>query len=99
MGGVANDGKQGERFLMEDSRGILIRRSEEGGRTTATAMQMVQERFNKETRNTDDTVFVQTEANSDVRKPVTNEVARAELRATVLHCPVKLFGAIVDVER
>ena len=54
-------GHQGDRFLMENANGGLVRRSMEGGKLVATAMDMVQERVNKSSRDTEAVVFVQDE--------------------------------------
>lgn len=58
---------QGERFLMENSNGMVIRRSNEGGAGCATTMDMVQERLNKHTRATEAVVFVQDEIGRKVQ--------------------------------
>lgn len=59
-------GHQGDRFLMENASGKLVRRSMEGGKLVATAMDMVQERVNKSTRDTEAVVFVQDEKSRTV---------------------------------
>lgn len=46
---------------MENSKGVLVRRSKEGGNGCATAMDMVQERLNKDTRGTEAVVVLQDE--------------------------------------
>lgn len=57
---------QGDRFVMENSTGGLVRRSREGEKFVATAMDMVQERVNKSSRDTEAVVFVQDERNRAV---------------------------------
>lgn len=52
---------------MENSKGVLIRRSREGRKKTATAMDMVQDRVNKDTRDTEAVVFVQDEKSRTVK--------------------------------
>lgn len=52
---------QGERFAMENSTGGIVRRSKEGEKFIATVSDMVQERVNKSTRNTEAVIFVQDE--------------------------------------
>lgn len=51
---------------MENSTGGIVRRSREGEKFTATAMDMVQERVNKSTRNTEAVVFIQSERKREV---------------------------------
>lgn len=53
---------------MENSAGVVVRRSTEGRKFVATAMDMVQERVNKSTRDTEAVVFVQDERSRTVRK-------------------------------
>ncbi|CAM9599254.1 unnamed protein product, partial [Scytosiphon promiscuus] len=60
-GGWLNEHAKGDRFVMESSTGGLVRRSREGAKFTATAMDMVQERVNKTTRDTEAVIFVQDE--------------------------------------
>lgn len=55
---------------MENSKGVLVRRGKEGGTGSATTMDMVQERLNKETRGTEVVVFIRDEINRKVGKPV-----------------------------
>lgn len=57
---------QGDRFVMENSNGEVVRRSKEGDKFVATAMDMVQERVNKSTRDTEAVVFVQDERSRTV---------------------------------
>lgn len=52
---------------MEDTRGAVVRRDREGGKLNATAMDMVQERINKTTRDTESVVFMQDERSRTVR--------------------------------
>lgn len=47
--------------MMENANGGLVRRSMEGGKLVATAMDTVQERVNKSSRDTEAVVFVQDE--------------------------------------
>ena len=53
---------------MENSNGGLVRRSMEGGKLAATAMDMVQDRVNKSTRDTEAVVFVQDERSRTVSR-------------------------------
>lgn len=46
----------------------MVRRSREGDKFTATAMDMVQERVNKSTRDTEAVIFVQDERDRAVSK-------------------------------
>lgn len=57
--------KQGDRFLMEDSKGNLVPRSEEGSLTTGTVMEMIQEHVNSGARYNEDVIFLRTEADSE----------------------------------
>ena len=59
---------QGDRFALETSAGTVVRRAREGDKLTATAMDMVQERVNKSTRDTEAVIFVQDERDRSVRK-------------------------------
>lgn len=52
--------------MIENSKGVLIRRSKEGRKGAATAMDMVQERVNKSTRDTEAVIFVQDQTNPSV---------------------------------
>lgn len=52
---------------MENSRGIVVKRSREGNKATSTAMDMIQERVNKDTRDIEAVVFVQDESTSKVQ--------------------------------
>lgn len=51
---------------MEDTTGAVLRRNREGGKLNATAMDMVQERVNKTTRDTESVIFVQDERSRTV---------------------------------
>lgn len=51
---------------MENSTGGVVRRSKEGDKFVTTAMDMVQERVNKSTRDTEAVVFVQDERSRTV---------------------------------
>lgn len=53
---------------MENSAGGVVRRSREGGKLAVTAMDMVQERVNKSTRDTEAVVFVQDERSRTVSR-------------------------------
>ncbi|CAB1111934.1 unnamed protein product [Ectocarpus sp. CCAP 1310/34] len=60
-GGWLNEHAKGDHFVMEDATGTVVRRNREGGKQNATAMDMVQERINKATRDTESVIFVQDE--------------------------------------
>lgn len=53
---------------MENSKSVLVKRSKEGGKGKATAMDMVQERVNKATRDTEAVIFVQDQKDQGVRQ-------------------------------
>ena len=52
--------------MIENSKGVLIRRSREGRKGAATAMDMVQERVNKATRDTEAVIFVRDQTDPSV---------------------------------
>ncbi|CAM9138462.1 unnamed protein product [Ectocarpus sp. 12 AP-2014] len=60
-GGWLNEHAKGDHFVMEDTTGAVVRRNREGRKLNATAMDMVQERINKTTRDTESVIFVQDE--------------------------------------
>ncbi|CAM9128740.1 unnamed protein product [Ectocarpus fasciculatus] len=60
-GGWLNEHAKGDHFVMEDTTGAVVRRNREGVKLNATAMDMVQERINKTTRDTESVIFVQDE--------------------------------------
>ncbi|CBN75312.1 conserved unknown protein [Ectocarpus siliculosus] len=60
-GGWLNEHAKGDHFVMEDTTGEIVRRNREGGKLNATAMDMVQERINKTTRDTESVIFVRDE--------------------------------------
>lgn len=55
---------------MESSTGVVVRRSREGAKFTETANDMVQERVNKSTRDTEAVIFVQDEKSRTVSHPM-----------------------------
>lgn len=61
---------------MENSKAVLTRRSREGGKGAATAMDMVQERINKDTRDTEAVIFVQDEIDTKVNNERGYDVMR-----------------------
>lgn len=54
--------------MIENSKGVVIRRSTEGRKGAATAMDMVQERVNKSTRDTEAVIFVRDQADPTVSR-------------------------------
>lgn len=75
---------------MEDSKGNLVPRSEEGSPATGTVLEMIQERVSSGARYNEDVIFLRTEADSEaslVPPTRTDPLYRTPLREGGLHLP------------